>query len=121
MSSPLAGFRILDLSRVLAGPFCTMLLGDLGASVIKIERPGAGDDTRAWGPPFAPSGASSYYLSCNRNKRGVALDLSRAAGSDLFHEMVKKSDAVGENFRADSADKLGLSASQLLKVNPRLV
>src|SRR5262245_7733525 len=116
-----AGVRVLDASRVLAGPVCGQHLGDLGADVIKIERPGAGDDTRAWGPPFDPSGASAYYLSCNRNKRGVALDLSVPGGRDLFHEMVKKSDVVLENFRADSACKLGLSASQLLQVNPRVV
>jgi crotonobetainyl-CoA:carnitine CoA-transferase CaiB-like acyl-CoA transferase len=117
----LGGIRVLDASRVLAGPFCGQLLGDLGAEVIKIERPGSGDETRAWGPPFLSSGVSAYYLSCNRNKRGVALDLGDPRGRDLFHELVRKSDVVLENFRPDSADKLGLTAPQLLMVNPRVI
>src|SRR5262245_32096968 len=115
----LAGLRVLDATRVLAGPFCGQLLGDLGAEVIKIERPGAGDETRSWGPPFHPTGPTAYYLSCNRNKRGVALDLGQAEGRSLFHEMVRKCDVVLENVRADSAEKLGLSATRLLQVNPR--
>jgi crotonobetainyl-CoA:carnitine CoA-transferase CaiB-like acyl-CoA transferase len=117
----LSGLRVLDASRVLAGPFCGQLLGDLGAEVIKIERPGQGDETRAWGPPFLHDGPSAYYLSCNRNKRGLALDLGQPRGRELFHTLVKKSDVVLENFRADSADKLGLSAAQLLEVNPRVI
>lgn len=117
----LAGLRVLDASRVLAGPYCGQMLGDLGADVIKIERPGSGDETRAWGPPFHPTGPTAYYLSCNRNKRGVALDLNHPSGRELFHEMVRRSDVVLENFRPDSADKLGLGARQLLQVNPRLV
>ena len=82
---PLAGVRVLDASRVLAGPYCGQVLGDLGAEVLKVERPGAGDETRGWGPPFAGD-LSAYYLSCNRNKRGLTLDLSRPEGRDLFHE-----------------------------------
>src|SRR5262249_30191966 len=117
----LAGIRVLDASRVLAGPFCGQVLGDLGAEVIKIERPGAGDETRSWGPPFDVSGTSSYYLSCNRNKRGVALDLATPRGRELFDEMVRKSDVVLENMRAQSAEKLGLTAARLLEVNPRIV
>jgi len=117
---PLAGVRVLDSSRVLAGPFCGQLLGDLGADVIKVERPGSGDETRAWGPPFAGD-YSAYYLSCNRNKRGVTLDLSQADGLQLFYELTKRSDVLVENFRADSAAKLGLSPSKLLEVNPRLI
>jgi crotonobetainyl-CoA:carnitine CoA-transferase CaiB-like acyl-CoA transferase len=117
---PLAGIRVLDASRVLAGPFCGQLLGDLGADVIKVERPGSGDETRAWGPPFAGD-YSAYYLSCNRNKRGVALDLSQPDGLQLFYELTKRSDILLENFRADSAAKLGLSPSKLLDVNPRLI
>src|SRR5215204_3995048 len=97
MPSPLAGLRVLDASRVLAGPFCGQLLGDLGAEVIKVERPGMGDETRGWGPPFDASGTSAYYLSCNRNKRGVALDLSAPRGRDLFHCLVRQSDVVLEN------------------------
>src|SRR5438094_4314106 len=94
--APLTGVRVLDASRVLAGPFCGQLLGDLGADVIKVERPGGGDETRSWGPPFLHEGPSAYYLSCNRNKRGVALDLAAPRGRDLFHELVRKSDVVLE-------------------------
>jgi crotonobetainyl-CoA:carnitine CoA-transferase CaiB-like acyl-CoA transferase len=111
---------VLDASRVLAGPFCGQLLGDLGAEVLKIERPGTGDETRTWGPPFAGS-LSAYYLSCNRNKRGITLDLSRPEGVQLLHELVKRSDVLLENFRASSSDKLGLSPEKLLAINPRLV
>jgi crotonobetainyl-CoA:carnitine CoA-transferase CaiB-like acyl-CoA transferase len=117
----LSGLRVLDASRVLAGPFCGQLLGDLGAEVIKIERPGAGDETRSWGPPFLGDGTSAYYLSCNRNKRGLALDLSQPRGRELFHALVRHSDVVLENFLPASADKLGLSAPQLFAVNPRIV
>ncbi len=123
-SAPLAGLRVLDASRVLAGPFCGQVLGDLGAEVLKVERPGAGDETRAWGPPFTPFAAgelSAYYLSCNRNKRGLTLDLSKPEGVGIFHELARRSDVVLENFRAASAAKLGLSPSELLAVNPRLI
>jgi crotonobetainyl-CoA:carnitine CoA-transferase CaiB-like acyl-CoA transferase len=122
MTTPglLAGVRVLDASRVLAGPFCGQVLGDLGAEVIKVERPGAGDETRGWGPPFVGE-LSAYYLSCNRNKRGLSLDLSRPEGQALFYELVRKSDVVLENFRADSAAKLGLAPDRLLAVQPRLV
>src|SRR5438445_11220477 len=116
---PLAGIRVLDASRVLAGPFCGQLLGDLGADVIKIERPGTGDETRGWGPPFAGD-QSAYYLSCNRNKRGLTLDLGRHEGVALFHRLVGCTDVLLENFRADSAAKLGLNSEKLLAVNPRL-
>src|SRR5438132_4451791 len=115
---PLAGVRVLDASRVLAGPFCAQVLGDLGAEVIKVERPGTGDETRGWGPPFAGD-YSAYYLSCNRNKKAVTLDLSQPAGLQLFYELAKKSDVLLENFRAASADKLGLSPVKLLAQNPR--
>jgi crotonobetainyl-CoA:carnitine CoA-transferase CaiB-like acyl-CoA transferase len=117
---PLAGVRVLDASRVLAGPLCGQILGDLGAEVLKVERPGAGDDTRAWGPPFAGT-LSAYYLSCNRNKRGLTLDLSRAEGLQLFHQLVQRSDILLENFRAASADKLGLSPAKLHALQPRLI
>jgi crotonobetainyl-CoA:carnitine CoA-transferase CaiB-like acyl-CoA transferase len=117
---PLAGIRVLDASRVLAGPFCGQLLGDLGADVIKVERPGAGDETRSWGPPFIDS-VSAYYLSCNRNKRAVALDLGKEEGLRLFHELVRCSDVLLENFRTASSDRLGLSPLKLLAVNPRLI
>jgi crotonobetainyl-CoA:carnitine CoA-transferase CaiB-like acyl-CoA transferase len=117
---PLAGTRVLDASRVLAGPFCGQLLGDLGAEVIKVERPGNGDDTRAWGPPFLGV-LSAYYLSCNRNKKAVTLDLAQEEGQRLFHELVRRSDVLLENFRPASADRLGLSPGKLLTLNPRLV
>ncbi len=117
---PLTGVRVLDASRVLAGPFCGQMLGDLGAEVLKIERPDAGDETRGWGPPFHGP-YSAYFLSCNRNKRGLTLDLSREEGAHVFRELVKRSDVVLENFRASSADKLGLSPEKLLAVNPRLI
>src|SRR6476646_8822584 len=94
---PLADVRVLDASRVLAGPFCGQLLGDLGAEVIKVERPGAGDETRAWGPPFAGE-LSAYFLSCNRNKKAITLDLARAEGLRLFYELARRSDVLLENF-----------------------
>lgn len=121
---PLAGVRVLDASRVLAGPFCGQILGDLGADVIKVERPGAGDETRGWGPPFVDVGGdslSAYYLSCNRNKRGITLDLARPEGIELFRALAAKSDILLENFRSDSAARLGLTPEALLAVNPRLV
>lgn len=117
---PLAGIRVLDASRVLAGPFCGQVLGDLGAEVIKIERPGAGDETRAWGPPFLGP-LSAYYLSCNRNKKALTLDLSRPEGVRLFHELVQRADILLENFRPASAARLGVDPQQLLKLNPRLI
>jgi crotonobetainyl-CoA:carnitine CoA-transferase CaiB-like acyl-CoA transferase len=120
---PLHGVRVLDASRVLAGPFCGQILGDLGADVIKVERPGQGDETRTWGPPWldAAPPLSAYYLSCNRNKRGITLDLAAPDGVAVFQELVRKSDVLLENFRAGSADKLGLSPEKLLADNPRLV
>jgi crotonobetainyl-CoA:carnitine CoA-transferase CaiB-like acyl-CoA transferase len=117
---PLAGTRVLDASRVLAGPFCGQVLGDLGAEVLKVERPGSGDETRGWGPPFAGP-LSAYFLSCNRNKRGLTLDLAHPEGRRLFHELAAQSDVLLENFRADSADRLGLSPDRLLAEHPRLV
>src|SRR5438067_3538610 len=109
---PLAGVRVLDASRVLAGPFCGQILGDLGAQVIKVERPGSGDETRGWGPPFAGEW-SAYYLSCNRNKKAVTLDLNQSDGLQLFYDLARRSDVLLENFRPASADKLGLSPAKL--------
>jgi crotonobetainyl-CoA:carnitine CoA-transferase CaiB-like acyl-CoA transferase len=111
---------VLDASRVLAGPFCAQLLGDLGADVLKVERPGSGDDTRAWGPPFLGP-LSAYYLSCNRNKRSLTLDLAQSDGLKLFEELVRHSDVLLENFKADSAARMGLVPERLLALNPRLV
>jgi crotonobetainyl-CoA:carnitine CoA-transferase CaiB-like acyl-CoA transferase len=119
-NGPLAGVRVLDASRVLAGPFCGQLLGDLGAEVLKVERPGQGDETRTWGPPFVGP-LSAYYLSCNRNKRGLTLDLSQPEGLQLFYDLARQSDILLENFRPASGDKLGLSPAKLLAVNPRLI
>jgi crotonobetainyl-CoA:carnitine CoA-transferase CaiB-like acyl-CoA transferase len=119
-SPPLAGVRVLDASRVLAGPFCGQILGDLGAELIKVERPGGGDETRAWGPPFAGP-LSAYYLACNRNKRAITLDLSREEGIHIFQQLVRKCDVLLENFRTASADRLGLSPDKLLALNSRLV
>jgi crotonobetainyl-CoA:carnitine CoA-transferase CaiB-like acyl-CoA transferase len=117
---PLFGVRVLDASRVLAGPFCGQMLGDLGAEVLKLERPGSGDETRTWGPPFIGD-LSAYFLSCNRNKRAITLDLGKAEGLRLFHELLQRCDVLLENFRAASADRLGLSPEKLLAVNPQLI
>jgi crotonobetainyl-CoA:carnitine CoA-transferase CaiB-like acyl-CoA transferase len=117
---PLTGLRVLDAARVLAGPFCGQLLADLGADVIKLERPGAGDDTRGWGPPYHGE-LSAYFLSCNRGKRSITLDINASAGKDVFHRLLQSSDVLIENFRADSAEKLGLSPESLLAQHPKLV
>lgn len=116
----LTGVRVLDLSRILAGPYCTMILGDQGADVIKVERPGTGDDTRTWGPPFA-EGESAYYLCCNRNKRSIVVDLKRPAGRDLIRELARVSDVLVENFTPGVMRGLGLDYESLREVNPRLV
>ena len=99
--------RVLDFSRILAGPFCTMMLGDLGAEIIKVERPGSGDDTRTWGPPFA-GGESAYYLCCNRNKKSIAVDLGQQQGRELATELAKKSDVLIENFTPGLMKRFGL-------------
>jgi crotonobetainyl-CoA:carnitine CoA-transferase CaiB-like acyl-CoA transferase len=119
-TAPLSGLRVVDASRVLAGPFCGQLLADLGADVIKVERPGQGDETRSWGPPFAGD-LSAYFLSCNRGKKALTLDLARPEGIDLFYRLVQRSDVLLENFRSASADKLGLAPDRLLAKNPRLI
>src|SRR5690349_14794613 len=117
---PLAGIRVLDLSRVLAGPFCTMNLGDMGAEVIKIEEPGAGDDTRAFAPPLV-NGVSTYYLSINRNKKSVAINLKQPAGLALVKRLAAGSDVVVENFRPGVAQRLGLGPQDLRREHPRLI
>lgn len=118
--APLAGVRVLDAARVLAGPFCAQLLADLGADVIKLERPGQGDDTRGWGPPFVGE-LSAYFLSCNRNKRSITLDIARAEGQEVLHALLGQCDVLIENFRSDSAAKLGLTPEVLLARHPQLV
>jgi crotonobetainyl-CoA:carnitine CoA-transferase CaiB-like acyl-CoA transferase len=119
--SALGDLRILDFSRVLAGPFATMLLADLGAEVIKIERPGIGDETRSWGPPNDEHGNATYFQAVNRNKRSVAVDLSSEAGRVRARELAASADVVVENFRPDVMDKLGLGYDTLSQTNPRLV
>ncbi|MDE3138482.1 MAG: CoA transferase [Acidobacteriota bacterium] len=121
---PLSGLHVLDLSRVLAGPYAAMILGDLGADVIKIEQPGSGDDTRKWGPPFidtAEGRESTYFLSANRNKRSVAIDLKDPAERPFIEELLTWADVVIENFRPGVMDRLGLGDAELETINPSLV
>ncbi len=126
-TAPLAGIRVLDLTRVLAGPWCTQNLADLGAEVIKIERPGAGDDTRAWGPPYLKNAAgentseAAYYLSANRNKFSVALDIASPRGAELVRELAKQCDIVVENFKVGGLRKYGLDYESLKAINPRII
>lgn len=123
----LEGIRILDLSRVLAGPWCTQTLADLGADVIKIERPGSGDDTRTWGPPFLADAAghdtaeAAYYLGANRNKRSVTCDIAQPAGQQLIRELVSKCHVFVENFKVGDMARYGLDHASLLAINPALV
>lgn len=122
-SGPLAGLKILDLSRVLAGPWCTQMLGDLGADVFKIEQPGQGDDTRRWGPPFLQdgSGDSAYYLCANRNKQSIAINIADPDGAALIRKLAQQCDVVVENFRVGGLVKYGLDYQSLRAVNPRLI
>jgi crotonobetainyl-CoA:carnitine CoA-transferase CaiB-like acyl-CoA transferase len=113
--------KVLDLSRVLAGPLCSMMLGDLGADVIKVERPAAGDETRGWGPPFDPDGESAYFLSVNRNKKSLAADLSVAEDRRLIEDLIAEADVVLENFLGGALARLGLDAEELLDRNPSLI
>ena len=117
----LSGLRVLDLTRVLAGPLCTMLLGDLGADVLKVERPLVGDDTRGWGPPFDERGESAYYLSINRNKLGIAADLESPADRELLESLVAGADVVVDNFRPGTLERRGLSPESLIARHPRLI
>jgi formyl-CoA transferase len=121
---PLAGIKVLDLSRVLAGPWCTQLLADLGAEVIKIERPVSGDDTRHWGPPWHGEGdkrVAAYFLSCNRGKKSAAIDFAREEGAVLVRKLAAEADVVVENFKVGGLAKFGLDAKSLRAANPRLV
>ncbi|MBW0007475.1 MAG: CoA transferase [Sphingomonas sp.] len=122
--SPLKGIKVLDLSRVLAGPWCTQLLADLGAEVTKIERPGAGDDTRHWGPPWFGEGTSrvaAYFLSCNRGKKSAAIDFAQPEGAALVRKLAEEADVVVENFKVGGLRKFGLDAASLRAANSRLV
>ena len=127
MPGPLSHLTVLDLSRVLAGPWCTQLLADLGATVIKIEKPGGGDDTRAWGPPYLKdaagrdTGEAAYYLACNRGKLSVAVDFTQPEGQALVRDLARQADVVVENFKVGGLAKYGLDYPGLAAVNPRLV
>jgi crotonobetainyl-CoA:carnitine CoA-transferase CaiB-like acyl-CoA transferase len=116
---PLSGVRVLDLTRVLAGPFCAMMLGDMGAEVIKIEEPGKGDDTRSW-PPFV-EGEATYFMSVNRNKHSITLNLKAPEGQEILRKLARKSDVLVENFRPGTMEKLGFGYRALARLNPRLV
>src|SRR6266404_525149 len=127
MPRPLSHIRVLDLSRVLAGPWASQNLADLGAEVLKIEKPGSGDDTRSWGPPFLKdaqgrdTGESAYYLACNRGKKSVAVDFTQSEGQVIVRELARVADIVVENFKVGGLKKYGLDYESLAAVNPRLV
>src|SRR5512141_1247772 len=124
---PLAHLTVLDLSRVLAGPWCTQLLADLGATVIKVEKPGSGDDTRGWGPPFLrdrdgnETREAAYYLACNRGKLSVAIDFTTPEGRDLVLRRARQSDVLVENYKVGGLARYGLDYAALQGVHPRLV
>jgi crotonobetainyl-CoA:carnitine CoA-transferase CaiB-like acyl-CoA transferase len=119
---PLSGLRVLDLTRVLAGPTCTQMLGDLGAEVIKIERPEAGDDTRGFAPPFVPNTKeSAYFVGVNRNKKSVTLDIAKPGGQAIIHKLLEHCDILVENFKVGALAKYGLGYEQLAKTHPRLI
>jgi CoA:oxalate CoA-transferase len=120
MAGALEGIRVLDLTRILSGPYCTMMLGDMGADVIKVENPNGGDDTRAWGPPFL-NGVSTYYISINRNKKSLTLNLKHKKGKEILADLIRQSDVVVENFRPGTLDKLGFSWEEIHKINPRAI
>ena len=127
MTTALGHLRVLDLTRVLAGPWCTQLLADLGADVIKVERPGSGDDTRAWGPPYLrdadgkDTSEAAYYLAANRNKRSITVDIARPEGQDIVRQLAQQSDIVVENYKVDQLAKYGLDYASLSGLDPRLI
>lgn len=120
LAGALDGYRVLDLSRILSGPYCTMALADFGAEVIKVERPGSGDDTRAWGPPFV-GGQSAYYLSINRSKRSITVDLGQEQGREIIYALARVCDVAIENFRPGTADRIGVGYERLRQENPQLI
>jgi len=120
MVHPLEGIKVLDLSRALAGPYCTMMLADMGAEVIKLEIPGRGDDSRGWGPPFL-EGESAYFMSVNRNKKSMTLNLKKERALEIIHKLIKQSDVIVENFRPGTMEKLGLSYDKVNNINPKIV
>src|ERR1700686_2606886 len=117
---PLSGTRVVDLTRILAGPLCTMMLGDMGADVLKIEPPGSGDDTRTWGPPFV-GGEAAYFLGLNRNKRSLTLNLAAKSGQEVLAALVKKSDVLVENFKVGTLEKWGFSNAWLEVNAPQVI
>ncbi|MDQ4086740.1 MAG: CoA transferase [Pseudomonadota bacterium] len=121
MDKPLAGLRVVELARILAGPWAGQLLADLGAEVVKVERPGSGDDTRAWGPPFAADGSAAYFHSCNRGKTSIAIDLASPGGQAQVRELTRGADVLIENFKVGGLARYRLDYSSLNEVNPRLV
>jgi len=121
VAGALDGILVVDFSRVLAGPYATMLLGDLGADVVKVERPGSGDDTRSWGPPWASDGSSTYFLGVNRNKRSITLDLSDPADFVVAHALAARADVLVENFKPGGMDRLGLGYETVREANPGVV
>lgn len=120
MAAPLKGIRVIDLSRHLAGPYCSMLLADMGAEVIKVEQPGKGDETRTYGPPFI-EGESVYFLSVNRNKKSITVNFKQDEGKDIIHRLIKKSDVSIENFRQGTLDKHGLGYNNAARINPKII
>lgn len=120
MVRPLEGVKILDLSRALAGPYCSMMLADMGAEVIKVEMPGKGDDSRAWGPPFL-EGESAYFMSVNRNKKSITLNLKEDVAIEIIHKLIKQSDVLLENFRPGTMEKLKLSYNEVKEINPKII
>merc|ERR1711939_819998 len=130
MALPLKGYKVLDMTRVLAGPYCTQILGDLGAEVIKVEHPTRGDDTRAWGPPYAKyvegsgkegPGESAYFLAVNRNKKSLGLSFQHKSGVEILHKLAAESDILVENYLPGSLKKYGMDYGTLSKINPRLI
>jgi len=120
MLEPLKGIRVLDFSRVLAGPYCSMILGDLGAEVIKVERPGIGDETRSWGPPFI-EGESAYFICANRNKKSLTLNLESSKGIEIALELVRRSDILLENFTPGTMERFGLNYERVKEINPGII
>ena len=121
MDRPLSGLKVVELARILAGPWAGQLLADLGADVVKVERPGSGDDTRAWGPPFAADGSAAYFHGCNRGKTSLAIDLHSPVGQEQVRALVADADVLIENFKAGSLQKYGLDFASLSAINPRLI
>src|SRR4051812_5516364 len=121
MDRPLAGVKVVELARILAGPWAGQLLADLGAEVVKVERPGAGDDTRLWGPPFAADGSAAYFHGCNRGKSSVSIDLESAEGQEAVRALVRDADILIENFKVGGLARYGLDHISLAAINPHLI